>query len=255
VLLNLCSNAADAIGTYGTVEIRLTEALLDRETAASLSLKPGTFLRLSVIDDGSGISPAHINRIFEPFFTTKSPGEGTGMGLAMVHGIVSGHNGAVDVISKPGEGSTFHVYLPCVEKGDPKEGPLDDGIPTGVGHIMVVDDDLEIKVAVTQVLEGLGYTVLGLSRPEEAIETFRASPETFDLILTDQTMRGMKGMALSQEIHRIKPEIPIIVCSGHIDYVDRGQLERSGVISIMMKPVSRGEIARAVSRAMNRDPE
>jgi PAS domain S-box-containing protein len=251
VLLNLCSNAADAIGSRrGSIEIRLEETLLNQNTAGQHSLKPGPHLRLSVTDDGSGIDPSLINRIFEPFFTTKSPGEGTGMGLAMVHGIITHHKGAIDVISTLGEGSAFHVYLPCVKTEDPVAGPLDDGIPRGEGHILVVDDDLNIKEAVTDVLEGLGYTVEGESDPKSALKRFRAAPNRYDLVLTDQTMRGIKGMALAEMILRIRPGTPVIICSGHIDYVDQDKMEQQGVLNILLKPVTRGELARAVSRAL-----
>lgn len=251
VLLNLCSNAADAIGNgRGAIEVRLQEVVLDRFEAKPFSLKRGPHLRLSVEDTGSGIAPSLLGRIFEPFFTTKGPGEGTGMGLATVHGIVKQHHGAVDVISRPGQGSTFHLYFPCVATEDPVVGPMDDGVPSGTGTILVVDDDPEISATVCRVLEGLGYEVTSESDPAQALERFKTSADQYDLVLTDQTMRGMKGLALASQIHDIRPNIPIILCTGHIDYVDRGKLEAQGKVHLMMKPVNRGELARSVFRAI-----
>jgi PAS domain S-box-containing protein len=256
VLLNLCTNAADAIGDHtGEIEIALTEVEVGAGEAKSRDLAPGPYFKLSVRDTGAGMTPEVMEHIFEPFFTTKAPGEGTGMGLAVVHGIVSSHRGRIEVESRVGGGSAFHLFLPRADAEKPATEPSETSVPRGDGAVLLIDDDLQIVETVCEVLEGLGYRVASEHDPERGLRRFSEAPGAFNLVVTDQTMRGIKGIDLAAAIHRINADTPIILCTGHIDLVDRDRLRRVGVVDVMMKPLTRGELARSVDRAMRRSFE
>lgn len=217
-----------------------------------MNLKPGPYLRLTVKDSGDGMTPEVTERIFEPYFTTKEKGEGTGLGLSVVHGIVVTHGGAITAESKPGEGSTFHVYFPRTEQTEEiAETKKQEPLPTGTERILFVDDELILQDMVSQMLEKLGYEVVTENGSVEALELFRKGPDRFDLVITDMTMPKMTGIELAGELLNIRPNIPIILCSGSIDQALKGKAAAAGIREFMEKPLSMGSIAQTVRKALN----
>ncbi|MBW2154465.1 MAG: response regulator, partial [Deltaproteobacteria bacterium] len=217
VLINLCTNAAHSMRKKerAVLDIGLGNVEIDVKTAAEHpDLKPGSYVRMTVSDTGHGIDPSVINRIFDPFFTTKARGEGTGMGLSVVHGIVKNCGGAVTVKSKPGKGAVFHVYFPQIEGKASMSIESVQALPVGNERILVVDDEKPMVDTLTQMLDRLGYKVTARTSSIEALEAFRVKSEEFDLIITDQTMPNMTGEHLAQEILGIRPDVPVILCTG-----------------------------------------
>jgi len=237
----------------GDLEVGLSDIDFEPEDIHRPSdLKPGSYVRLTVGDTGRGIDPAILDRIFDPYFTTKDPGEGTGLGLAVVHGIVKGHGGAVTVYSKPGVGTTFNVFLPRL-KSDvvmPEVKSAVDEILTGDESILFVDDEVELVNAGRLMLERLGYTVMVKASSMEALEAFSAEPERFDLVVTDQTMPQKTGIELAGEILSIRPEIPVILCTGfqHTEISERAKA--AGVRECLLKPLVISELGKAVRRCL-----
>jgi CheY-like chemotaxis protein len=256
VLMNLGTNADYAMREKGGVlDVRLKAVEVDREFAASHPpLTPGPHVRLTVRDTGSGMEPRVRERIFEPFFTTKGPGDGTGMGLAVVHGIVAGHGGTITVDSAPGRGAKFEIYLPRCDvvqtlETSPAEQPRGgmEAPARGQGErILIVDDEPYLAVLWRVMLERLGYRVTGCSSSLEALEIFRAAPRSFDLVLTDQTMPQMTGEALVKELLRIRPETPIILCTGFSHAVTEEKARALGIRAFLLKPISRRDLSLAV---------
>ncbi|HVP89678.1 MAG TPA: PAS domain S-box protein [Terriglobales bacterium] len=252
ILMNLGSNAAHAMREKGgALEVGLSAVTLD-ETAVSrhIDLKPGAYLRLTVRDTGHGMTPEVMSRVFEPFFTTKKQGEGVGMGLAVVHGIVTSHGGSISVASVLGKGTTFTIYLPRIMGArEAKEEPSG-SISGGTERILFVDDeDIQVR-AMNKLLEHLGYRVVGLSDPKAALELFRRQPDSFDLAIMDQTMPGMAGLALAREILKLRPGLPVILCTGYSESVDEAQALAAGVGAFMLKPFSVREIAQTIRRVL-----
>lgn len=253
VVINLCTNAAHAMRDKGGVlEVELAEEVLDASQLTSEhQLRPGPYLRLTVKDSGHGMEREILERIFEPFFTTKNSFEGTGMGLAVVHGIVTRHDGFIRVASEPGAGTVFDVYFPkhtgpiSIGDADPKT------IPRGQGRILFVDDEEALTRLAREVLESLGYEVSVEEDCARALEKFAVQPDHFDLVITDYTMPGMTGLDLAQEIRRIRPETPIILCSGYSEGLSRERMEETGIKAFMMKPLRVHEIAETVSRVLS----
>jgi CheY-like chemotaxis protein len=254
VLMNLCTNAFHAIGKKDgriDVEVAATELnkgdpLVDYETPA------GPYLRISVSDNGCGIDKATMSRIFEPYFTTKKIGEGTGLGLAMVHGIVKDHRGAISVLSEPGRGSAFHIYLPVAERKAKTAETAKTPLPGGVEKVLFVDDELFLVEIGKNMLEHLGYSVACRSSPIEALELFRNSPGEFDLVITDMTMPGMTGDRLVVELRGIRRDIPVIVCTGFSHLMDSSRLKEAGVSETLMKPLSIEKLALAIRSVLDR---
>jgi|GEM_PF-2541258 len=249
LLMNLCSNAADSMRDRGGVlEVSLATLELDRDSAEQLvELKPGLYLKLTVTDTGQGMDAATLERIFEPFFTTKQEGMGTGMGLSVVHGIVKSHGGAITASSQPDQGSIFSVYLPLMA-GEAGEQQSQDTrpLPTGTESILFVDDEEALVDVGRQVLELLGYQVTRKTNSQEALELFRAAPGDFDLVVTDQTMPGLTGADLSGEILKIRPDIPIILCTGFSAQISPEKAKALGVRRLVMKPLVAREIAEII---------
>jgi CheY-like chemotaxis protein len=193
-------------------------------------------------------------RIFEPYFTTKGKGEGTGLGLSLVHGIVSGLGGVVNVYSEPGHGTTFKVYLPLIAGADPGEVEVASEVaPGGEESILVVDDEEAITHLERRILEKLGYRVTEFTASEEALQAFRAAPEGFDLVITDMTMPKLNGDELAREVLRIRPGMPIIICTGFSGLIDPEKAKAMGISEFMLKPVEKSELARAVRRVLDGD--
>ncbi|MDP3028951.1 MAG: PAS domain S-box protein, partial [Deltaproteobacteria bacterium] len=252
VLVNLCANAAHAMREKGGV---LGVSLMNVDIAAASAqhpdLKSGPYMRLTVSDTGHGMDPAVMERIFDPFFTTKGPGEGTGMGLAVVHGAVKKHGGAITVDSEPGKGTAFHVYFPRMERGGAPEAEAAASVPTGSERILFVDDEKVLVEMVKQMLESLGYRVVDRTSSIEALEAFRAQPDQFDLVITDQTMPNMTGETLARELLRIRPDIPIILCTGYSELITEEKAKAMGIRELLMKPVVRAEMARIIRHVLD----
>ncbi len=216
VVMNLCTNAADAMREGGSLTVELASAdLPGGEIGGDPPLPPGAYLRLSVSDTGHGMDRRTMERIFDPFFTTKEPGRGTGLGLSVVHGIVRNHKGGISCASEPEKGTCFRVYLPLVEgEGTGGEDAPIEAVPKGKERILFLDDEEDIVVSTQKMLVGLGYEVVAGSDSREALNVFRAQPERFDLVITDQTMPHMTGDRLAQEILGLRPGLPILICTG-----------------------------------------
>jgi CheY-like chemotaxis protein len=259
VMMNLCANAAHAMKESGGIlEVSLEPVVLEADwdtDADSLSgkdaLKPGTYMRLRVSDSGHGIPRSVMKRIFEPYFTTKKTGEGTGMGLAVIHGIVKSHGGDISVTSEPGKGSTFDILFPKIE-GEPKpERKVERKAPGGSERILLVDDEKAMADMSTQMLKRLGYDVLGISNAIDALERIRREPGRFQLVISDLTMPHMTGIQLAEEIKKIKPDIPIILYSGFRAALTVKQIKAFGISDFITKPVAKSELARVVRRALD----
>ena len=254
VMMNLCANAAHAMkDTGGILEIGLDEVILDAESlSGKYNLKPGTYLRLMVSDTGYGIPQAVMKRIFEPYFTTKKIGEGTGMGLAVIHGIVKNHKGDISVYSEPGKGTSFHLFFPKIQGKIEPDSKRNQKVPGGSERILLVDDEITLTEMGTQILERLGYEVKGISNPIAALEIFRQEPDRFQLVISDLTMPQMTGIQFAEEIKKIKPHIPIILCSGYSASLSGQQIDALGISDFIMKPIIKSELAQVVRRVLDK---
>jgi PAS domain S-box-containing protein len=253
VVMNLCTNASHAMQEKGGIlEVRLVEVEIDPEhTAFQFDLAPGSYLELTVSDTGHGMSAEVLNRIFDPFFTTKEKGEGTGMGLSVVHGIIKSHSGEISVYSEPGKGSTFKVYLPIIEQEVISESDTAQPLPAGSERILFIDDEKTLVDIGKQILEHLGYDVEVRTSSYEALELFKVKSDKFDLVITDMTMPGMTGEQLTKEILKIRPGIPIILCTGYSKKITEEKAKRIGIKSFAMKPVVAHELAMTVRKVLD----
>ncbi|MEW6671632.1 MAG: CHASE domain-containing protein [Thermodesulfobacteriota bacterium] len=253
VLMNLCTNAVHAMeASGGTLQIDLSDVSLDESfTSQFTDLTPGNYLKLTVSDTGKGIDPDIIGSIFEPYFTTKEPGEGTGLGLSVVQGIIKDLKGEVTVASAPGRGSTFTVYLPLLEKKLALEPERADVVPAGKERILLVDDEAAIVNMCRQILAGLGYSVTTRTSSVESLELFRNRPDDFDLVLTDMTMPNMTGEQLAHELKKIRPDIPVILCTGYSKNMSQESAARIGIKAFVMKPFFRSELARTIRNVLD----
>jgi len=253
ILMNLCTNAEHAMREKGGVlGVKLVDVELDTDfTADHPELKPGAYLELSISDTGHGIPSHTLDRIFDPFFTTKEKGEGTGMGLSVVHGIVGSYGGAILASSRPGKGSTFTVYLPVVERLSEPLVRDEEIIPTGRESILFVDDEPPIVDIGKQILESLGYDVTTRISSLEALELFKAEPDRFDLVITDLTMPNMAGDILAKELMRIRPGIPVILCTGYSVRINQQQAIALGIRAFVSKPMLIKEIAGVIRKVLD----
>jgi PAS domain S-box-containing protein len=249
VVMNLCTNAVHAIGNQsGSLQIEVQRATFDSGRQTDLiDLEQGAYLKLSVRDSGCGITAEHLQRIFDPYYTTKEKGVGTGLGLAVVHGIVKKIHGAIKVESEPGKGSVFHVYLPRVDTSTQSSSGNQPELPTGgCERILFVDDEKMLVELAQKNLERLGYHVVARTSPLEALELFKQKPDDFDLVITDQTMPGMTGHALAKELMNIKPNIPVIICTGYSQLINQRMAKAKGIKAFIMKPMLVNEIDAAI---------
>jgi PAS domain S-box-containing protein len=257
ILMNLATNGAHAMEEKGGVlEIMLTDIEGPPDSSAGeADLAPGEYVRLTVKDSGAGMTPGVQKRVFEPFFTTREVGKGTGLGLFAVWGIVKSLHGSITVESAPGMGSTFRVFLPKV-KTDRKAEPVETGeAPGGKERILFVDDEEDLAELGKGRLEKLGYTVTAMTDSVKALKSFSKSPSRFDLVFTDQTMPGIAGIDLARKVLKIRPHMPVILCTGYSDGVTPEIAAAAGIREFLMKPLSRGELAVAVRRALDAKPE
>ncbi|MCE5244896.1 MAG: PAS domain S-box protein [Desulfobacteraceae bacterium] len=249
VIMNLCTNAAYAMQERGgLLDVGIRDVAVD--AASNPDLNPGVYVRLSVSDTGCGMDRATMERIFDPFFTTKEMGTGTGMGLAVVHGIVKNHGGAVSVFSEPGRGSTFHVFFPKLESAGALEPEKHGELTHGEGCILFVDDEEALVNLGGKLLRMLGYEVVGKTSSVAALEAFRNEPERFDLVVTDFTMPQMTGIDMAEELVRIRSDIPIILCTGYSEKLSENVVREQGIAALLLKPLSVGQLAEAVSAAL-----
>ena len=253
VLINLCTNAAHAMRERGGVlEIRLEDVEVDEQTAARIhDLAVGAYVRLTIGDTGHGVSPDIMDRIFDPYFTTKGVGEGTGMGLAVVHGIVNAHGGAIAVESSPGSGTRFDVFFPRYRGSVEFEREAVEPVPGGHERILLVDDEEALLKIEKAMLSQLGYTVDAKKDSLEALDTFREQPALFDAVITDQTMPRMTGETLAREVLSLRSEIPVILCTGFSELISEEKAKAMGIREYMIKPLVMSELARTLRRVLD----
>ncbi|MCL2458467.1 MAG: PAS domain S-box protein [Desulfobulbus sp.] len=253
IVMNLCTNAYQALeGKGGVIKLRLfRKTLSPREGVIAGNLPQGAYVCLQVEDNGTGISPAYLQRIFDPYFTTKKPSEGTGLGLSVVHGIISDHRGAVTVESTPGQGSCFTVFLPEAKEEAEESISAETFVPTVFeGKILLVDDEPPITFFLVQVLEHLGYEVKACLSSEEAYKEFLNRQNSFDLIITDMGMPGMTGLELAEKIKAVNPDVPIMLCTGFSEHVTEENYHQMGLAGFIAKPFNAELLVKEVSRVI-----
>jgi PAS domain S-box-containing protein len=256
VLMNLCTNAAQAMQPGGgLLEVELEDVDLDKGNAAwvraSTNLRPGLYRKLTVRDTGRGMEPEVAARVFEPYFTTKEPGQGTGLGLAVAHGIVQSHGGAISVQSEPGKGSVFEVWLPrnqaAVKPGKTSQAAL----PGGNEQLLFVDDEASLVQVAQRMLRRLGYGVDVFLSGEKALDAFAADPHGYDLVITDLSMPKMSGLHLLDEIKKLRPETPVLLCTGFSHAMRTKNPRELGLKGVLRKPLMWSDLALAVRRALD----
>ena len=253
VLMNLCTNAAHAMRQGGGVlRISLRQEDIGHGPGPEThGLEPGRYARLTVSDTGQGIDEANLERIFDPFYTTKRQGEGTGLGLSVVYGIVKGSGGAIEAASRPGQGTTITVYLPlAAPAGETVERDAPE-IAGGHERILFVDDEAMLADLTGRMLQSLGYRVTTRTSSVEALELFRSRHGDFDLVITDMTMPNMTGAALAREMLAIRPDLPVILCTGYSEFMTAEHARELGIRGYIMKPMNRRDLAKAVRDALD----
>lgn len=255
VIMNLCINASQAMGDRGgIIEVSAEKIALDDNCEEKISgLPKKDYIKVSVGDTGMGIDPEIIDRIFDPYFTTRHVGQGSGMGLAVVHGIVKSHGGAITVDSEVGKGSVFHLYFPLVDANIRRGTSETVQIQRGNETILFVDDEISTVNMMERNLSRLGYQLETKSNPQEAVELFQSKSDQIDLVITDMTMPQMTGIQLAETLRQIRPDLPIILCTGHSDMIDEDKAERLGFAAYVMKPVAKQEMARIIRDVLDSD--
>jgi CheY-like chemotaxis protein len=250
--MNLCTNAAYAMRENGgSLDIDLNDFSVSASDGNPDGIEPGLYVKLTVRDTGTGISGDIVNKIFDPFFTTKKLGEGTGLGLSVVHGIVKHSNGHITVESELGRGSTFTVYFPRITGGPEADDVSDDELPTGSERILFVDDEEALVEMGEDILAEIGYEVISRMSSREALSLLKEDPSRFDLVITDQTMPEMTGVELAKEILALKPDMPIIMCTGFSYVVDADKARAAGIKAFAMKPLTKKEIAKTIRKVLD----
>jgi two-component system, cell cycle sensor histidine kinase and response regulator CckA len=253
VLFNLCTNAAHAMAEWkGTIEIIISSEFMEPGSPVlEPDMPPGAYVVLAVRDTGVGMTREIKERIFDPFFTTKPAGEGTGMGLAVVYGIVRTHRGAITVASEPGKGSVFSVYFPQAGTAAMLPGEGVRSAPGGKERILFVDDEELLIEMTVGLLEGLGYQVSAVMDCKEALNLFSENPEGFDLIIADQAMPYMTGSELAKEVMRVRPDIPVVLCTGYTEAFSEDEAKAIGVRELVLKPLTKKETAEMIRRVLD----
>ncbi|MGA8130906.1 MAG: PAS domain S-box protein, partial [Syntrophobacteraceae bacterium] len=253
VLMNLCTNAAHAMDGKGILEVRLSHVDLSANDLARRSivdLKSGPYLKLTVSDTGCGMDAETLERIFDPYFTTKEVGKGSGLGLAVVDGIVKRHEGAVTVRSETGKGTTFTIYIPRVDVESEATMQFDDLPPLGSERILLVDDDAAVMETGASLLKSLGYKVTSQTDSMKTLEVFRSTPHEFDLLITDYTMPKLTGLDLAGEVRRIRPDMPFLLCTGFSEKITHAGVKELGM-ELLMKPFNMVQISQAVRKILD----
>jgi signal transduction histidine kinase/ActR/RegA family two-component response regulator len=250
--MNLCTNAVQAMEHAGVLRVLLDRVTVrERRLLSHGTLLPGSYVRLSVSDTGSGIAPAVLERMFDPFFTTKRVGDGTGLGLSLVHGIVADFGGGIDVTTQAGAGTTFTVWLPAAGETARLLAEPAGELPRGNGEtVMIVDDQRSLVALAEETVAALGYEPAGFDSSVAALEAFRAEPQRFDLVLTDETMPDLNGVELAREMRQVRPELPILLMSGYSGAQLAERARAAGAAELLRKPLVRRDIAEALARAL-----
>lgn len=257
--MNLCTNAYHAMRDTGgalTVSLDELEVTGDDPLLGSV-LSQGNYLHLEVSDSGSGIAEEIRAKIFEPYFTTKKVEEGTGLGLAVVHGIVQNHGGHISVSSEVGQGTTFHVYLPIIESQAIEQG-VSESFMSVLGnnaHILFVDDEVAIMGLAEKVFSQYGYRISTFSDPLQALQSFTAEPEQYDLLITDMTMPHMTGDRLAQEVLQIRPDFPVILCTGYSEKINKEKAGTIGIKKYIPKPLVMSKLVQSVYQLLKEEAE
>ncbi len=252
IIMNLCTNAYQAVDeSDGVLKIDLDTIELEQSSEQPQDLPAGSYVELVVTDNGCGMTAETISRIFDPYYTTKEKGKGTGMGLAVVHGIVKNHGGEIVVKSEPGVGTEFKIYLPATQVGGSEMRENIMVLPGGDEDILIVDDEIDIVKIEEEILRNQGYNVVGTADAEEALSLFRAEPERYDLIITDMTMPKLIGLKLAEKIKEINPEIKIIICSGYNEYLTEANCHEKGIDGYIAKPIAMETIVNTVRRVLD----
>lgn len=255
VVMNLCTNSYQAMQeTGGKLTVTLREkAVYPGQYFPALDLPPGRYLCLEVADTGHGIEKETLEMIFEPYFTTKESSSGTGLGLAVVHGIVQSHDGHISIYSEPGQGTTFKVFFPLLS--DPVSTPLEvlssAELPTGTEKLLFVDDEEDILTVGSELLKSYGYSVTTFNDSLDALAHFKEVPTLYDLVITDMTMPNLSGDLLGKEIMQIRPDIPVIICTGFSKTLNRGEAVNAGFAKYLTKPVEAGELILAIRKVLD----
>jgi nitrogen-specific signal transduction histidine kinase/DNA-binding NarL/FixJ family response regulator len=255
VLMNLATNAVQAMASGGTLRVSLDRAVVDAPRSATIgAIAAKEYLVLRVSDTGSGMTPEILERVFDPFFTTKEVGVGTGLGLSLVHGIVTGLGGAIDVATTIGKGSTFSVYLPrsedVVTGATSRKRPQPAPSHGDRERILVVDDEKALVTLVTEILNDLGYAAKGFTSSAIALDTFNAAPQRFDAVITDESMPGMSGSELIRNVRTRRPTIPILLVSGYLSAAVVRRAYEAGADDVLRKPLSAQELGTSLARLL-----
>ena len=253
VLLNLCTNAHHAMREEGGIlEVNVENVELDASfTDQHTDMDPGVYLRLTIGDTGHGMAPEVMQRVFDPYFSTKDKDVGTGLGLAVVHGIVKSHAGSIELESEPGKGTTFYVYLPVIESEAPPQADIVELLPPGQERILLVDDEESLVAVGKEMLEYLGYEVTIETINHKALELFQEQPDQFDLVITDMTMPKMTGDKLAARLMEIRPDIPIILCTGYSDLISESKADAIGIRALLKKPLAIGELSNTIRKILD----
>jgi len=253
IMMNLITNAVQSMKEdKGIIKITLTSERLDeKDLSGNSNANPGIFVKLSVQDNGSGIDPSVLTHIFDPFYTTKDVGKGTGLGLSVVHGIVTAHGGLIKVNSVLNEGSTFNIFLPKTEMEAIETDAVSPQAIHGNANIMFVDDEEVLTNIAQRSLSSLGYTITVACSASEAIEIFKKNPEQFDLVITDLSMPEMNGIDLSKRLQELRPEIPVILCSGNKENVTDQSIKDAGIRKVVRKPILKAELSKVIFDVLN----
>ena len=252
IIMNLTTNAYHAMeDTGGLLKVSLKEVKLGKHDLINPDMEPGIYACLAVVDSGVGMDADLTKKIFDPFFTTKEQGKGTGMGLSVVHGIVRSNGGAIQIYSRPGEGSQFYVYLPVIKSAFEKQIiQNENNVQPGTGKILLVDDEKAIISMEKRMLERLGYQVASHTSSLEALEIFRENPDKFDLVITDMAMPNMSGDQLSVEMTKIRPDIPVLLCTGYSETMSEEKAVSIGIKGFLLKPIRMKDLAQKVSEIL-----
>lgn len=257
VIMNLCTNSFHAMREGGgTLKIVLTTAdVVDDDWSSVWGLAPGTYLKMTVSDTGAGMGPATLERMYDPYFTTKKQEEGTGLGMAVVHGILTSMRGGIIASSTLGSGTQIDVYFPRQENStiEKARDSLPEEIPGGKERIFVVDDEADLAILLQDMLVRMGYQVTIFTDPEAALKAIKGSPNGVDLVITDMTMPSLSGAQLAEELLQLRPELPIILYSGYSDNINRTQAREMGISDYLIKPISRKNLGEAVRNAIDQN--
>jgi CheY-like chemotaxis protein len=250
IVMNLATNSSHAMPDGGLLDIRLGRIHIRKEDIAPDGVRPGTFARLTITDTGEGMQPETIERVFEPFFTTKPPGKGTGLGLSVIHGIVQDHEGEIRIQSEPGKGTRIDVYFPASDASESTRGREGDEMSDLKPHILLVEDEENLATMLMRQVQSYGYRTTVHTSSVEALEDFKSRPDEFVLMITDNTMPKMTGLTLAEEVHRIRPDLPLLLVSGVGATMDPAVLASKGIHHVLPKPYSSKGLAEIVAKIL-----